>query len=174
LRKPHGIMLALTLSIFTLNGGCSKQQQALTNDKVKELLEASSDFQPHLPDVTLTQDEVQKGNSAGYWDFSKEGEHHRENSQLIILTPQGMQYFRGTPLMRHPVLSLKQELGANLVEIKDIQPVPNAPDYAVVTYTWTLKFANQIPELELLFKDQPVQDGKKTFHYASNGWEIAQ
>jgi hypothetical protein len=162
----------LTFVLATLACGCAKQQ-ALTIDKAKELLEASSDFQPHLPDILLTDDEVQKGYNAGYWNFSIEAEIHRENRQLILLTPEGMHYFRGTPLKQHPLISTKQELGARLITVDDIQPSPNAPDYATVKYTWTWKFENQIPELVELFKDHPSQEGKKIFHYASNGWEIA-
>jgi hypothetical protein len=163
----------LAIVVFVLLFGCSKQQQLLTTDKAKELLEASNDFQPHLPDILLTDDEVQKGYNAGYWEFSIEGEHHRENGQSMLLTPQGRHYFLGTPLKRRPIMSTKQELGARLITIDDIQPMTNAPDYAVVKYTWTWKFENQIPELAELFKDHPPQEGKKTFHYASNGWEIA-
>ncbi len=163
----------LFLALLALCAGCAKRQEMLSIDKAKELLEASSAFQPHLPDILLTDEEVQKGYNAGYWQFSVEAEHHRENGQSIQLTPEGMHYFRGTPLKRHPIMSTKQELGARLITVDDIQPFPNAPDYATVKYTWTWKFENQIPELAELFKDHPPEEGKKIFHFAGNGWEIS-
>jgi hypothetical protein len=170
----YRIIGALAIVALALPSGCTKAKQPLTNEKVTELLEASSDFVPQIRDVTLTQDEIQKGNNAGYWEFSKQAEYHRENGQLIILTPQGRPYFLGTPPMRRPVISIKQKLGARLVEVTGIQPAPDDLDSNIATYTWTWKFENQIPELAEFFKDHPPEEGKKRFHYGSNGWEIQQ
>jgi hypothetical protein len=151
--------------------GCSKNEP-LTTDEAKELLEASNIFRSQMPVVTLTDEEVQKGLSAGYWTLSEEAEHHRENHRTLLLTPEGRHYFSGQPLLKQPTITLRQELNGRLLEIKDIQAQGDGAADRVVVYTYTWNFENQIPELAELFKDHPPEEAKKIFRYGTDGWEI--
>ncbi len=166
------------ISLFAVVGlafvsGCSKPQP-LTNEKVKELLEASSFFKPQVVFVTLTGDEIQRGKSYGYWTDSREGDHPTgvQRGGTLLLTPVGNPYFSGNPLIKNPIMTLRQQLGARLVEIEDLQPLPEDPEERVATYTWIWKFENQVPEMVEFFKDQPPQESTKTFRHGNAGWEI--
>jgi hypothetical protein len=122
LRVTYRVAVVAAASVLLLVGGCSKTSGELTTDKAKELLEASNLFRQQSPVVTLTDDEVQKGVSAGYWTLSEQAEHHRENRQLLLLTPQGREYFTGQPLAAKPVITLKQELSGQLLQVESVQP----------------------------------------------------
>lgn len=162
----------LFLTLLVGFAGCSKEP--LTKAKAQELLEASSDFLPQKINVTLTPEEIKKGTDAGYWTLV---EMNRTNSQLsrmqmLSLSPVGASYFRGTPALFNPVLSLNEPLGTKLVEIKEIQEVPGNPKEKTVTFTYIPKFEYALPEIAELLKDQGPRDGKKTFVYGKNGWEL--
>jgi hypothetical protein len=167
------IILCAAASFSITLAGCAKQEP-LTFDKAKEVLEASNLFRPQLANVTLTDDEVQKGLNAGYWTLSAEAEHHRENHRMLLLTPEGRHYFSGQPLLKRPVITLKQELSGRLLQVEDVQVPGEGATDRVVVYTYTWNFANQIPELAEMFKDHPAEEAKKTFRYETDGWKILQ
>lgn len=172
MRVRHELAGVVALSVLVLIGGCSKQNEELTTDKAKEVLEASNLFRPQLPVVTLTDEEVQKGLSAGYWTLSAEGERQRENRRMLLLTPQGRQYFDGQPLEAKPIMTLRQELSGQLLQVESVKPPDTGGTDRVVTYTYTWKFENQAPEMAEFFKDHPSEEAKKTFRNGDRGWEI--
>ncbi|MGA2097649.1 MAG: hypothetical protein ABSH39_15220 [Candidatus Acidiferrum sp.] len=173
MRAPFRIITILVGFALIMIYGCPSKQP-LTSDKAKELLEASNVFRPQFPVVNLTEAEVQKGKDFGYWALAPQAEHHRENGGMLLVTPEATHYFQGNPMVKNPVITLRTKLGGRLIEIKDIQPNPEIPNEQIVTYTYTWKFENDVPQVADLFKDHPPTEGKQGFAYGDNGWQLSQ
>ncbi|HKT45956.1 MAG TPA: hypothetical protein VJP87_00390 [Candidatus Acidoferrales bacterium] len=162
---------AFAVIVPVLLAGCAKEP--LTKEKAQELIEASADFQPGKTQVRLTEDEVQRGTAAGYWSVN--GIRRSDSTfavAILVLTPVGATYFRGAPTLNSPVMALQQELGARVIEITKIEDDPGNKKQKNVEFTWTRRFENQVPEMVEFFKDQPTQNGKKTFVYGDGGWAV--
>jgi hypothetical protein len=151
---------------------CAKEP--LIKEKAQTLIEASDEFQPQKVNVTLTPEQVKKGVDAGYWALvtMNPGNSQFQPMQMLNLNHMGAVFFRGGGPFSNPVISLKQKLGARVVEVTGIQDVPGNSKQKNILFTWTRRFENQAPDLAELFKDQPVQQGRKTFRYGKSGWEI--
>jgi len=173
-RTPYRIIAMLVGFALALIYGCSGSKPPLTSDKAKELLEASNVFRPQFPVVTLTESEVQKGKDFGYWSLAPEAEHHRENGGMLIVAPEIRPYFLGNPMVKNPVVTLRTKLSGRLIEVKEIQPTPDDRNAQIVSYTWTWKFENDVPQVADLFKDHPPAEGKQRFVYANSVWQLLQ
>jgi hypothetical protein len=163
--------VALT-ALAVLMAACSRPP--LTKDAARDLIQDSPEFQSGQVKVTLTPDEIKKGADAGYWNVVEMNKTNSQlpSSQIIALTPVGKQHFQGTVSVFMPVLSIQQPMGTRVVEVQDVQDSPQDPREKIVTFTWIRRFDSMVPELVELFKDQPPQNGKKTFRYGKSGWEI--
>jgi len=166
-------LLRLACSFFVLLcmvlAGCSVAP--LTSEAAKTALEASKDFQPQKAQILLTEDEVKRGTDAGYWHLSSNPASAAFGG-ILLLTDSGANYFRGAPMRSRPFVHPLQELGQRVVVITAIEDVPENKREKQVSYTWTWRFENMLPELADLFKDQPPQTAQKTFQYSHGMWEL--
>lgn len=169
--RKHSNRMSTVVCLAMILLGC--QNPPLTPDAAKIILEASPEFQPKRVSVRLTEEEIRKGTDAGYWYISgvKRSDAPLPIS-MILLTPLGATYFRGASPIHTPQMSILQELGARVVEVKKIEDDTAHRGNKLVEYTWSYRFENQAPEIAALFQDQPAATATKIFRYGKSGWEL--
>jgi len=166
-------IMVRTLVLVAVSSLCAcSPSKSLSRSRAAELINRSASFKPQPGKIPLTDEEVKRGVSAGYWEIR----HAISFGDLLYTTPKGDQLFAGfEPQIQGSILNLRQDVSLYVVDVTGI--VDNAtPDPSisekVVEFTYNYKFGNVPPEVRALFKDHPSHPASRVFRLYDDGWRV--
>ncbi len=160
-------VLLFFLTSFMMSCSSSK---TLDRDRAKKLMEASKEFAVQPAVVRISNDDIKRGEQAGYW-------HVRQNVNMWLeFTPEGARLFgggvRGDVSMN--LLALPYKLRRQLVEITGITDEPRLGQAKVAEFTWNWDFEGVPSEVKQFFQKCAPRKYYAVFRLYDDGWRLEE
>ena len=165
--------------LFPITMVSCRGSKELTRGKAKDLINASDAFKPQEGKLRLTEQEVQSGVAAGYWQ-EQPLMRGFPGYDLWSMTPRGHRLFVG---FEEPQIAgritvntrehLKREISqvTGITQMTGLSGTPESSEKEV-DFTWNWDCHESPPEVQQFCKDQPALQGAALLKLYDDGWRV--